>query len=387
MQSRRLQPGAQANALTRALDSLRARRVCIADLTESNPTRSGIRYPDGLLEPLADAAAMRYDPCPFGLRSAREAVAADQQRRGVDVDPAHVVLTSSTSEAYSWLFKLLCSPGDTVLVPQPSYPLFEHLTVLEGIRAHPYVLEYHGRWSIDTASIGRAPETTRALLIVTPNNPTASYVTSDDLAEVSELCRRRGWALVADEVFADYPLDVANPLTDIAARSADVLSFSLAGLSKTVGLPQLKLGWMIAGGPAAERDAALASLELIADTYLSVGTPVQIAASHLLGAGAAVRMAIHDRVKHNLRVLRAAAGQFPSIEVLRAEGAWSAVVRVPSMRREEQLVLDLLEQEHILVHPGYFFDFAHEAYLVISLLPTPDVFSDAVARVLPFVSR
>jgi len=188
-------------------------------------------------------------------------------------------------------------------------------------------------------------------------------------------------------VFADYPLDVANPLTDIAARSADVLSFSLAGLSKTVGLPQLKLGWMIAGGRAAERDAALASLELIADTYLSVGTPVQIAASHLLGAGAAVRMAIHDRVKHNLRVLRAAAGQFPSIEVLRAEGAWSAVVRVPSMRREEQLVLDLLEQEHILVHPGYFFDFAHEAYLVISLLPTPDVFSDAVARVLPFVSR
>ncbi|MGH9257256.1 MAG: pyridoxal phosphate-dependent aminotransferase [Vicinamibacterales bacterium] len=385
--SRRLPPHAEANALSRALDTLRASGVHITDLTKSNPTRAGIGYPDGLLDPLADPAAMQYEPHPFGLLSARAAVAADQRRRGVSVDPAHVVLTASTSEAYSWLFKLLCSPGEMVLVPQPSYPLFEHLTALEGVQVHPYSLEYHGRWSIDLASVATAKDVARAVLIVSPNNPTGSYVTSDDLAAVADLCRRRRWALVVDEVFADYPLDVIDPLTDVAARDAGVLSFTLGGLSKTVGLPQLKLGWMIVGGPAPERDAALASLELIADSYLSVGTPVQVAAARLLCAGAAVRAAIHERLRHNLGVLRATAGRFPACEVLRAEGGWSAVVRVPSAWREEELVLSLLEQERVLVHPGYFFDFPAEAYLVVSLLPPPDQLAEAVARVLQFVSR
>lgn len=387
MPSPRLAPHAEANALTRVLDSLRARHIPIADLTESNPTRSGIAYPAALLEPLSSSAAMQYEPSPLGLPAARAAVAADQHRRGVDVDPAHVVLTASTSEAYSWLFKLMCGPADAVLVPQPSYPLFEHLTALEGIHACPYALEYHGRWSIDLSSLAKAPDTTRAVLVVSPNNPTGSYLTRDDLEELSDLCRRRRWALVVDEVFADYPLEETAPLTDVAARSPDVLSFSLAGLSKTVGLPQLKLGWMIVGGPPSDRDAALASLEMIADTYLSVSTPVQIAASHLLCAGAPVRAAIHERVRHNLELLRACTRRFPSCEVLRAEGGWSAVVRVPATRREEQMAVDLLEQERILVHPGYFFDFPHEAYLVVSLLPPSEVFSDAINRVLRFVTR
>jgi aspartate/methionine/tyrosine aminotransferase len=385
--SPRLPVHAETNALSRSLGSLRARQVRIVDLTESNPTRSAICYPPGLLEPLADAEGLRYEPHPFGLRSAREAVGVDQRRRGVDVDPAHIVLTASTSEAYSWLFKLLCSPGDTVLVPQPSYPLFEHLTALESVQARPYALEYHGAWSIDMSGFATVPDNTRAVLVVSPNNPTGAYVTKHDLAAVSDVCRRRGWALIADEVFADYPLDETAPPTDIAAKANDVLSFSLAGLSKTVGLPQLKLGWMIVGGSPSERDAALGSLELIADTYLSVGTPVQLAASHLFRAGAPVRKAIHDRVGQNLAVLRTAAGRFPACDVLRVEGGWSAVVRVPATWREEELVVDLLEQEHILVHPGFFFDFPREAYLVVSLLPPPDVFSDAVARVLRFVSR
>jgi alanine-synthesizing transaminase len=330
---------------------------------------------------------MQYEPSPLGLPAARAAVAADQHRRGVDVDPAHVVLTASTSEAYSWLFKLMCGPADAVLVPEPSYPLFEHLTALEGIHACPYALEYHGRWSIDISSLAKAPDTTRAVLVVSPNNPTGSYLTTDDLEELFDLCRRRRWALVVDEVFADYPLEETAPLTDVAARSPDVLSFSLGGLSKTVGLPQLKLGWMIVGGPPSDRDAALASLEMIADTYLSVSTPVQIAASHLLCAGAPVRAAIHERVRHNLELLRACTRRFPSCEVLRAEGGWSAVVRVPATRREEQMAVDLLEQERILIHPGYFFDFPHEAYLVVSLLPPSEVFSDAINRVLQFVTR
>lgn len=385
MFSRRIPPQLEPNALARAVAALRERGVAVADLTDSNPTRAGIPYPDGLLAPLADTAALRYEPHPFGLPSARAAVAADHGRRGVAIDPAHVVLTASTSEAYSWLFKLLCDADDVVLVPRPSYPLFEHLTALEGVRAQPYGLEYHGRWSIDVASLMAAPERTRAVLVVSPNNPTGSYISTEELTAVSQLSRARRWALVVDEVFADYPLEVREPLTDIAART-DVLTFSLAGLSKSVGLPQLKLAWIVVGGPAAARDASLASLELVADSYLSVATPVQVAAAHLLRAGASVREAIQQRIRQNLGALRAAAGGVPSCEVLRAEGGWSAVVRVPATRREETLVLDLLERERILVHPGYFFDFPQEAYLVVSLLPSPAMFADACARLLRFVS-
>ena len=385
MVSRRIPPQLEPNALTRALAAIRASGGALIDLTDSNPTRTGIPYPDDLLAPLADAAALRYEPYAFGLPAARAAVAADHARRGVSVDPAHVVLTASTSEAYSWLFKLLCDPGDSVLVPRPSYPLFEHLTALEGVHAQPYALEYHGRWSVDVASLMAAPARTRAVLAVSPNNPTGSYVSAEERAALMQVCRDRRWALVVDEVFADYPLDAQEPLTDIAARS-DVLTFSLAGLSKSVGLPQLKLAWIVAGGPAAARDEALAALELVADSYLSVATPVQAAAAQLLSAGAAVRAAIQQRIQQNLDALRAAARGFPACEVLRTEGGWSAVVRVPATRPEERLVLDLLERERILVHPGYFFDFPREAYLVVSLLPPPALFADACARLLRVVS-
>jgi hypothetical protein len=263
--------------------------------------------------------------------------------------------------------------------------LFEHLTALEGIRAQPYALDYHGRWAIDVDSIAAAPQDVRAVLVVSPNNPTGSYLNEEELQRLSSLCRERGWALVVDEVFADYPLDARNPLTDIAARS-EVLSFTLAGLSKSVGLPQLKLGWCIAGGPPQQRDAALAALELIADSYLSVGTPVQVAAPQLLDAGAAIRAAIQERIRRNLATLRAASGRYPACDVLRTEGGWSAVLRVPATRREEQLALELLRAERILVHPGYFFDFPRGAYVVVSLLPPQDVFDDAVARLLRFVN-
>lgn len=385
MISRRVPPHAEANAVTRVLGELRAAGAPIVDLTESNPTRCGIAYPPALLDPLASPEALQYDPQPFGLPAARAAVARDQARRGASIDPAQVVLTASTSEAYAWLFKLLCNPGDAVLVPQPSYPLFDHLTALEGIAAHSYALEYHGRWTIDVESIRRAPSNVRALLMVSPNNPTGSFMTGAELQQMSAVCRSRGWALIADEVFADYPLEATDYVTDIAGRS-DVLSFTLGGLSKTVGLPQLKLGWGIAGGPPAERVAALRALELIADSYLSVGTPVQVAAPHLLREGAAIRAAIQGRIKENLAALRAAAARYPACEVLKVEGGWSAVIRVPSTRPEEDLVLDLLRSERILVHPGYFFDFAREAYVVVSLLPIRAVFDESSARLLQFLS-
>ena len=386
MISNRLPPQAQPNELSQTIASLKADGVEILDLTESNPTHAGISYAGIDLAALADPAALRYDPHPFGLLSARTAVALDQGRRGVTTDPADVVLAASTSEAYSWLFKLFCSPGDAVLVPAPSYPLFEHLTALEGIRSYPYSLRYHGRWAVDVQSIVEAPPDVRALLAVSPNNPTGSYLSQDEMDAIAAICRARRWPLIVDEVFADYPLDAVNPLTDVAARS-NVLAFTLGGLSKSVGLPQMKLGWMIAGGPEAERERALEALELIADSYLSVNTPVQCALPELLSSGAAVRASIQGRTRCNLQTLRRVATRYPACDVLKAEGGWSAVIRVPSTVGEEQLILDLLRAEHILVHPGYFFDFLHESFLVMSLLPSADRFENAVDRLLRFATR
>ena len=311
-------------------------------------------------------------------------MARDCQRRGAIVDPDSVVLTASSSESYTWLFKLLCNPGESVLVPQPSYPLFEHLTRLEGLTATPYELHYHGRWEVDFPSVEAAPATTRALLIVTPNNPTGSFISQRELEQLTAICRRRGWALIADEVFADYGLDDVAPVTDLASR-APVLSFTLGGASKSLGLPQVKLGWIMVGGPPAECAAALAGLELIADTFLSVSTPVQIAAPELLRRASTIRHAIHERVRRNLSRARDTARRYPSCEVLRVEGGWCATVRVPATRSEESLVLDLLQRERILVYPGYFFDFPREAFVIVSLLPPEDVFAEAFDRTLRFL--
>jgi len=385
MLSRRLPPHADTNALSRAIAERCAAGRSILDLTESNPTRAGFRYPPDLLRPLSSEASLRYEPHPCGLPSAREAVARDHARRGVAIDPGHIVLTASTSEAYTWLFKLLCDPGDAVVVPRPSYPLFEHLTALEGVRAAPFSLEYHGRWEIDFATLKDAPSGTRALVIVSPNNPTGSYVNAREVEQLFALCRDRGWVLIADEVFADYPLEIDAPLTDLAAH-ADVLTFSLGGLSKTVGLPQLKLAWLVAGGPPEACARALAGLELIADSFLSVSTPVQIGAPSLLECGAAIRSQIHQRVRDNLAMLRDAASSFPACDVFKIEGGWSAVVRVPATRAEDQLVLGLLDAEGIVVHPGYFFDFPREAFLVMSLLPQTEILREGVLRVLRYVA-
>jgi alanine-synthesizing transaminase len=379
--SQRLPAHAERNAISLAVDRLAASGTPFVDLTESNPTRCGFAYPPDLLDVLAQPAALDYAPQPLGLRSAREAIAADAARRNVRVNPDHVVLSASSSESYAWLFKLLCDPGDAVLVPRPSYPLFEHLTKFEGITALPYDVEYHDGWQIDFSSLEDAAPRVRALLVVSPNNPTGAYVSAAELERLDRICRDRRWAIIADEVFADYPLDERQPLTDIAAKSG-VLSFSLGGASKSLGLPQVKLGWITAGGPPASRAAALEALELVADTYLSVSTPVQLAAPALLERAAVVRQQIQRRVLTNLEQARRLAVEHPACEVLRTGGGWSAVVRVPALRSEEELVLRLLERERILVHPGFFFDFPREAFIVVSLLPPRDIFADAFERAL-----
>ena len=385
--SRRLPPHAQPNAITLRLEAIRAAGATIIDLTESNPTQVGLHYPEGLLAPLSAAGAETYAPEPLGLPSARDAVAADGSRRGVTVVPARVVLSASSSESYSWLFKLLCDPGDRVLVPRPSYPLFEHLARLEAVEVDTYALDYHARWEVDLHSVERGiAAATRVVIAVSPNNPTGSYLSAAEADSLIALTAKHGVALVVDEVFADYALERgAVSVTDVACLAggrSGALVATLGGLSKSAGLPQLKLGWMVLGGDTVRVAEALAGLELIADSYLSVSTPVQVAAPALLVAGADMRRQIQERTAANLTTLRAVAGRHPACDVLPVEGGWSAVVRVPATRSEEQLVLHLLEQEHVLVHPGYFFDFPSEAYLVVSLLPPPAVFGDAIERVL-----
>ena len=382
MISSRLPKSLEANPLARALYAKRRAGAAILDLTETNPTRVGLTYPKELLVPLSDGRALEYDPQPLGLWSARAAVAADFRRRGIVISADRVALTSSTSEAYALLFKLLCDAGDAVLVPQPSYPLFEHLTRLESITAIPYALEFHGGWRIDLESLASAAtDRVRAVLIVSPNNPTGSFLHRDDLEAISHLAAARGWAIIGDEVFADYSLDAAPGATNVLA-GAGVPTFSLGGLSKSAGLPQLKLAWIGVGGPAGTIDEALAAYELIADTYLSVSTPVQSAAAELIEHGTAIRAQILARVRRNLESLRKLAAAHPSISVLPVEGGWSAVVEVPKLRSEEALVLELLDKDDVLVHPGYFFDFEREAFVVVSLIVEPAVFDRAIARVM-----
>jgi alanine-synthesizing transaminase len=371
----------EPNPLTRAVRRARQAGRRPLDLTLSNPTRAGFDYPADLLQALTSRAALTYDPEPLGLLDARQAVASDYGRRGINVDFNRIVLTASTSEAYAWLFKLLCRPGDdAVLIPTPSYPLFHHLTRLEGVLSIPYRLEYAGRWSIEKENIDRAwSDEVRAMLVVSPNNPTGSAIETAEMSAVGERCAYYGAALIVDEVFADYPLGRPVEPPDMPT---DCLTVRLGGLSKSTGLPQVKLGWMALAGPDAMVAHAMERLELIADTYLSVSTPVQVAAPSLIAAGAHVRGQILERVRRNDAMLRVAASSHPAIEVLPADAGWSAVLRVPSIRSEEDLAIALLEEDDVLVHPGFFFDFSRESYLVISLLPEPDIFAEGVRRVL-----
>jgi aspartate/methionine/tyrosine aminotransferase len=382
MISRRLPDDLSPNATARAADALRARGVPIIDLTESNPTRASVRYPDSLLAPLTDARGLLYEPHPLGMLSAREAVSRELQRLGSPVSPDRIGLTASSSEAYAWLFKLFCNPNDQVLIPRPSYPLFEHLTRLESVTAVPYSLEYHGTWRIDMDTVRRAiGARTRALLVVSPNNPTGSFLHEADLMQLVELCAAHDIALIGDEVFADYPLD-PSPGRALVLSQRDVVTCSLGGLSKSAGLPQLKLGWIAFDGPDDRLRSVLSAYEIIADTYLSVSTPVQAAAPVLLQHAEQLRAQIRQRIASNLGRLREMVDDFPAVSVLTCEGGWSAVLQLPATRSEERFVLELLTDDHVLVHPGYFFDFEREAFVVVSLLVPPTAFTTGVARLL-----
>ena len=383
MWSRRVDADQTANRLTTAVRAAQTANRPIIDLTLANPTRAGLQYPPDILDSLAAARALIYRPEPFGLIEARNAVAADYLRRGVRVDAERIVLTASTSEAYSLLLKVLCDPNDEVLAPRPSYPLLEHLARLDAVCIRSYDLEYEGRWELDFVSLQRAwSDATRAVFVVSPNNPTGSVIAPVELDRLCAWCASRGAAIIVDEVFADYPLSAPETGAGVALHHDEVLSFSLGGLSKSVALPQLKLAWLAAAGPPDLVRQALSRLEFAADTYLSVATPVQAAASFLLERGAVVRDQIRQRVVANYGFLQQAVTRDSGCAVLHADAGWYAVVRVPAIAPEEDLVVRLLENDGVLTHPGYFFDFASEAYLVVSLLPPAELFREGIGRIV-----
>jgi alanine-synthesizing transaminase len=369
-----LAPNAMAEALARPGGRP------LLDLTESNPTRAGIPYAaEAFLPKLASRAVLAYEPHAFGMPFAREAVATELSAGGPPVDASRVVLTASTSEAYAFLFKLLCDPGDEVLVPRPSYPLFAHLAQLEAVRVVPYRLAYDGAWHVDMGSVRAGlSDRTRAVITVSPNNPTGSFIKREELDALSTL----GLPIVSDEVFARYALreDASRSATALEARGAPLV-FALGGLSKLAALPQMKLAWIAVGGEAPTIAEAMGRLEVIADAFLSVGSPVQHALPAILASRTVAEDAICARVRANLAFLASAvAGTAASI--LDVEGGWYATVRLPRTRSEEAWALAFLEEDGVYVHPAHFFDFDDEAYVVVSLLTGEASFTEGVRRIV-----
>jgi alanine-synthesizing transaminase len=368
------------NRLTQLLAGKRRQPVPVLDLTESNPTHAGFSYPPDLLRSFDHPRALLYKPEPAGALEARQSVAAYYRTRGSQVEASRILLTASTSEAYSYLFKLLTNPGDNVLVPRPSYPLFDYLANMESVEVRQYPLVYQGGWSIDLEGLAAAvTERTRAVVLVHPNNPTGSHVKSAELEALVRLGRERGIALISDEVFSDYAFAPDASRAGSLSAVAGCLAFAMSGLSKIAGLPQMKLGWIVVSGPADLRGEAIEKLEWIADTYLSVGSPVQCAAGALLEAGETVQRQIRERSAAHLALAREAlAGS--AANILTVEGGWYIVLQVPRVRSEEDWALDLLAQEDVLVQPGFFYDFESEAYLVVSLLTAPETFGEGMRR-------
>ncbi len=373
------------NQLAQLIEEKRRAGAKLLDLTEANPTRAGFVYPKApILNALAQESALLYEPTPRGLLKAREAVAGYYTTRNLRIEPEHIFLTASTSEAYAYLFKLLCDHGDEVLVPHPSYPLFDFLATLEGVALRPYELSYlHPRgWQIDFDSLARAvTPRTRAIILVNPNNPTGSFVKRDEVLALNEFCQAHQLALIVDEVFSDYVLQADERLATSLVENEQALTFVLSGFSKILALPQMKLGWLVTNGPAELRREAEERLELIADTFLSVSAPVQHAAAAWLSLRRELQTQIGTRTRANLHWLAQQVEHSPC-RLLKVEGGWYATLEVPRHVSEEELVLQLLAEDNVLAHPGYFFDFARESFLVLSLLTPEADFRDAAQRLL-----
>ncbi len=380
------------NRYAEALEAHRRAGREVLDLTASNPTTIGLRYRDReLLQALAHREALTYEPEPKGLVSARQAVAAYYAERDSRVSPDDLVLTTSTSEGYSYVFRLLCNPGDALLAPAPSYPLFSFLGDLQDVKLLPYELVYDHGWQIDFHSLQAAIEraeasgaTCRAVLVVHPNNPTGSYVKAHEFGQLNRICADREMAIVADEVFLDYSLQTQPALTFSSNR--DALTFTLSGLSKTSALPQMKVAWVAVSGPDALKQEALRRLEVIADTYLSMNAPLQWAVPVMLEERHGIQRQLLYRLRENLAELDSQLAAQKLCRRLEIEGGWYAVLRVPVTGSDEDLAIGLLEETGALVQPGHFYDFPADGHLVISLIAESPTFRQGIGRLLQFIA-
>jgi hypothetical protein len=379
--SSRLPQGFEPNALSAALARLRAEDREILDLTVSNPTRCGFSYPEAdIRTALSQPAVLAYDPDPLGSRTARDAIAA---HHGHGLWAGDLLLTASTSEGYTLLFKLLGDPGDEVLVPSPSYPLFDWLARLEGLTARAVPSYFHDRWHLDLGALEAAVSPRiRAIVVVNPNNPTGQFLSKTEWAGLTGLCARKNLALLVDEVFLDYPLEPGSDRLGTVLSDPDPPCpvFLLSGLSKVAALPQLKLGWIAVRGPGA--GPYLEALAFLADQYLSVSAPVQAAAPTLLTAATGIREQVLSRLRANLAALDTALAVHPRLSRLPVEGGWSVLLRRPAVDADEACALQLLEQHGVLVHPGSFFDLHGDGHLVLSLLPPPGRFQRGLEALL-----
>jgi len=370
------------NRLSEALARHRAGGKRLFDLTASNPTECGFAYDsEMILAALQNPAALRYEPNPKGLGSARLAVKQYYFARGATISTEDIVLTTSTSEAYSFVFRLLCNPGDELLIPAPSYPLFGFLADIQDVKLVRYPLVYDHGWQIDFHSLQQAiTPLTRGVIVVNPNNPTGHFIEEKELAKLNELCAARGLALIADEVFLDFGLGDARPVT--FAGNVGALTFAMSGLSKIAGLPQMKMAWVIASGPEELKRQAVERLEVIADTYLSPNAPVQLATPVFLEQRRGFQKQVIARVRRNLAELDRQLSKQKACERFEVEGGWYAVLRVPATGSDEELAIELLTKGDVHVHPGHFFDFAAEGYLVVSLIAREEEFAEGMRRVL-----
>jgi alanine-synthesizing transaminase len=376
------------NRLTWQLEECRSQRLPVFDLTESNPTRCGFTPDFEILKSLQDPRSLIYEPDPRGLLVARQAVCEYYADRGVSVTPEQVFLTTSTSEAYTFAFRLLADPGDRVIAPQPSYPLFDFLAGINDLEVVSYSLGYNTEWhmNLDDVSDCWVPGA-KAMIVVHPNNPTGSYVKPCELDFAIQCCRQNEGALIADEVFADYGLEVGEDRVLSHAAVSDVLTFTLSGLSKISALPQMKLGWMVVNGPEKELKTALARLEVIADTYLSVGAPVAHAVPALLEFRKTVQPKIIERLKTNLLWLDQQVANVGEVARLKVGGGWYAVLKVPGSMGGEDWAVGLLARDGVLVHPGHFYDFSDDGHLVLSLLTDESTFREGASRILARISK
>jgi len=371
-----------ANLLSEALERHRAAGKPLLDLTVSNPTECGFVYDDkGILGALSDPSALKYEPAPRGLVSARRAVCEYYANRDASVEVDDMILTTSTSEAYSYVFRLLCNPGAEVLVPAPSYPLFDFLADIQDVKLVRYPLIYDHGWQTDFHALELAiTSRTRAVIVVNPNNPTGHFMKQMEMEKLNALWAARGLALIADEVFLDFSLEKKRPLSFAGNRGA--LTFAMSGLSKICGLPQMKAAWLVVSGPEELKREALARLEVIADTYLSMNAPVQLAVPSLLALRRSFQEQLMARVRRNLAELDRQLAQQRVCSRLDVEGGWYAVLRVPATRSDEELALSLLNDHGVYVHPGHFFDFPSDGILVVSLISHEEVFSEGLSRLL-----